>query len=102
MTGKRIGGRAYLVKKLRERGLSRRHAVRILNAVIKEMKRALKRGDYVELPIGFLMRVERHYSKYWDSVHDRPAGSQQYTVELVLDYDGERLLDGPEPGKKPG
>ena len=37
-------GRAYLVKKLQERGLSRRDAVRNLNAIIWEMKKALKRG----------------------------------------------------------
>ena len=30
-------GRAYLVEKLRERGLSRRDSVRILNVILEEM-----------------------------------------------------------------
>ena len=45
--GKSLGGRAYLVGKLREWGLSRRQAVRILNAILAEMKKALRRGREV-------------------------------------------------------
>ncbi len=52
-------GRAYLVAKLRERGLSKRDAVRILNQVFSLMKAALRRGEDVESPFGFL-RVDRH------------------------------------------
>ncbi len=48
-----------IVKKLRERSLSRRDAVRILDAVLDEMAAALKRGESVELPFGSLKRV-RH------------------------------------------
>ena len=52
-------GRAYLVGKLRERGLSRRDAVRILNAGFDEMIKALQRGKDVEYPFGSLVRVKR-------------------------------------------
>ena len=52
-------GRAYLVGKLRERGLSRRDAVRILNAGFDEMIKALRRGKDVEYPFGSLVRVKR-------------------------------------------
>jgi hypothetical protein len=37
-------GRAYLVGKLRERGLSKRQTVRILNMIFREMGQALKLG----------------------------------------------------------
>jgi hypothetical protein len=38
-------GRAHLIGMLRERGWSRRDAVRILNRVIHEMTEALRRGE---------------------------------------------------------
>jgi lambda repressor-like predicted transcriptional regulator len=37
-------GRAYLVAKLQERGLSRRQSVEILNLIFLEISKALKRG----------------------------------------------------------
>ena len=46
--GKNPGGREYLAGKLRECGLSRRQAVRIVDAVLAEMKKALRRGREVE------------------------------------------------------
>ena len=54
-------GRAYLVDKLRERGLSRRDSVRVLNVILEEMAKALRRGERVEFPLGALRRV-RHQS----------------------------------------
>ena len=48
-----------IVRKLRERGLSRRDAVRILDFVLDEMSAALKRGEPVEFAAGTLKRV-RH------------------------------------------
>ncbi len=45
-------GRAYLVAQLRERGLSRRWALRILKVVFDEMNQALARGEEVEFPFG--------------------------------------------------
>jgi hypothetical protein len=55
-------GRAYLVKQLQERGLSRRMALRILNTVFAEMAKTLKRGRWVEFPCGKLRRVEKYYA----------------------------------------
>jgi len=54
ITDKNLGGRAYLVGKLVERGLSRRQAVRILNTIFQEMGEALQRGEDVEFPYGCL------------------------------------------------
>lgn len=51
-----------MVKKLREVGLSRREAVRILDSVLGEMTAALKRGESVEFAFGSLKRV-RHTHK---------------------------------------
>lgn len=48
-----------IVEKLRERGLSRRRAVLILDFVLEEVSAALKRGEPVEFAFGFLRRV-RH------------------------------------------
>jgi ribosomal protein L13E len=91
-------GRAYLVEELRKRGLSKRHAVRILNMIIAEMKKALKRGREVEFPFGKLKRVKRHFSKWWDSIDDHPANKEPYSVEHELDEEGERQLNGKEGG----
>ena len=88
-------GRAYLVKKLRERGVSRRQAVRILTVVFREMSRALSRGREVEFPFGKLRRVERNFGPYWDAVRDTPAHLGLYTVEHELDEAGDVLLNGP-------
>ena len=91
--GKNLGGRGYLVSKLRERGLSRRQAVRILNFILKEMKKTLRRGWEVEFPLGKQVRARRHFSKEWDSVDDWPADRQRYTVSWELDEAGDRLLN---------
>jgi hypothetical protein len=84
-------GRAYLVKKLRERGLSRRDSVRILNSILLEMKKALKRGWKVEFPFGKLKRVKRYFGARWEAVDDWPANRQPYTVEWELDAADEEL-----------
>jgi hypothetical protein len=85
-------GRAYLVGKLRERGLSRRQAVVVVNVILERMIKALRRGEEVEFPIGKLRRVRRHFSNYWDGENDWPANRQGYTVEWYLDKEGLRLL----------
>ena len=92
--GKNLGGRGYLVSKLRERGFSRRDAVRILNILLSEMKKALRRGGEVEFPLGKLKRVRRHFSKEWDAIGDWPADRQPYTVEWELDETEEQFLVG--------
>jgi Bacterial DNA-binding protein len=84
-------GRAYLVKKLRERGLSRRDAVRILNTIFVEMSKALKRGWEVEFPFGKLKRVKRYFGARGEAVDDWPANRQPYTVEWELDAADEEL-----------
>ena len=85
-------GRAFLVKELGRRGLSRRDAVQIVNFVFREMSKALARGEEVPFPFGKLVRARRHFSQYWDSIDDWPANRQGYTVEWYLDKAGLRLL----------
>lgn len=50
----KVLGRAYLVKKLGERGLSRRDSVRVLNFLFSEMNLALARDEEVEFAGGKL------------------------------------------------
>jgi hypothetical protein len=93
-------GRAYLVGKLQERGLSRRQAVGILNFTLHEMAAALKRGREVEFPFGPLKRV-KHASRRWQMIDDDPM--QPYSVEHELDGEGDQLLNGIEaPETGPG
>jgi nucleoid DNA-binding protein len=89
-------GKAYLVGKLRERGLSRRDAVRILNFVLDEMAQALRRREPVEFPLGTLRRV-RHF-------HEKKRGRflgkirtiyrRRYTVRHELGDGCYELLNG--------
>ncbi len=81
--------RAYLACKLRERGLSRRKALRTLNQIFMEMSKALQRGQAVEFPFGRLVRVKQ-VSKRWQLMDDEPL--QPYTLEHELDEEGERQL----------
>jgi hypothetical protein len=92
-------GRAYLVSKLRERGLSRRGALRVLNVIFEEMSKELSRGRSVEFPYGKLHRVKKRFGKRWDDYDDWPADRQRYTVEWELDEAGWKLLEGEEPRK---
>ncbi|HVP57784.1 MAG TPA: hypothetical protein VMU02_06775 [bacterium] len=78
-------GRAYLVKELGRRGLSRRDAVYILSVVFDEMSQALKRGEVVEFPPGRLRRVLRSMGEL-----DRPADRRRYKVKW--EPDGEDWL----------
>jgi hypothetical protein len=80
--GKNIGSRAYLVGKLRERGVSRRQAVRIVNKVFDEMSEALCRGEYVEFPFGYL-KAEK--GRRWEA---------PLTIEHTPDDEGWKLLEG--------
>ena len=59
----KVLNKGYLVGKLRERGLSRRAAVRILDAVLDEVAAALSRGEVVEFPLGCLKRVRHAYGE---------------------------------------
>jgi len=85
-------GRAYLVGKLRERGLPRRQAVVVVNAILEHLIKALRRGEEVPFPFGKLKCVRRHFSEYWDIVDDWPANREGYTIKWQLDMAGARFL----------
>jgi len=89
-------GRAYLIGKLRERGLSRRDSARIVNFVLKEMAEALKRGESVEFPLGTLRRVRHQRTKQrgWFLGRIRTIYKRPYTVKYELDEEGYKLLNG--------
>lgn len=57
-------GRAELVAKLQEQGLSRRQAVRVINVILDCMISVLRRGEPVEFPFGWLGRLNLRYQKY--------------------------------------
>src|ERR1700757_3208342 len=92
--GKNLGGRAYLISKLQERGLSRRGALRVLNGIFEAMKAELARGRAVEFPLGKLKRKKKRFGQRWDDYDDWPANRRRYTVEWVLDEAGDRRLKG--------
>ena len=83
-----------MVSNLRERGLSRRDAVRILDCVLDEMAAALRRGEAVEFALGSLKRM-RHAHKQQQgrflgkirTIYKRP-----YSVVLEVSSEGEKLL----------
>jgi hypothetical protein len=98
-------GRAYLVAQLQRRGVSRRFAVRILNFVFGEMKKALKRGKEVEFPFGKLKRVRYDSIRYLELIEDWSASHEGYTVIHESDEVGEHLLNGlrqPELARRSG
>jgi len=92
--GRNLGGRAYLVAKLGEHGVSRRQAVEILSRVFREMGLALRRGEYVEFPFGCL-KADKRLSQRWEMIGDEPM--RPYFVEHHVDEEGERLLEGGTP-----
>ena len=89
-------GRAYLVDKLRERGLSRRDSVCILNIILEEMAKALKRGERVEFPLGALRRVRHQRTKKrgWFLGRIATIYKRRYWVRHELDEEGYELLNG--------
>jgi nucleoid DNA-binding protein len=89
-------GRAYLIDKLRERGLSRRDSVRIVKFVFDEMARALKRGELVEFPLGALRRVRHQRSKKrgWFLGKITTIYKRRYTVKHELGEGYYNLLSG--------
>jgi len=88
-------GRAYLVGKLRERGLSRRDAVRILNVVLDEMAQALRRREIVEFPFGSLLRVPNFHWKTRGKFlgKTRTIYRRRYTITHGFGEEGYRLLN---------
>ena len=94
-SGPNRGGRAYLVAKLQELGASRRQAGRIINLVFAEMKQALKRGESVEFPFGYLERVRHPHRKQrgWFLHRITTTYKKPYTVRHRLDAVGRYILD---------
>lgn len=94
---KNLGGRAYLVKRLREKcGLSRRQATAVVNVILERMIRALKRGWEVEFPYGILVRVRRSVTYRWGEM----GGRFPYRLDWQLDRAGARELSGETQPKR--
>lgn len=103
--GKSISGRAYLSNKLREIGLSRHDAIRILDGVLEAMKEALKRGEAVEFPFGQLVQRRLWHQDGEVVIEGRRAKRRAHTVVLRLNDAGEQFLNPlyvPAPGTGEG
>jgi nucleoid DNA-binding protein len=87
--------KGYIVRKLRERGLSRRRAVQILNFTLDEAAAALARGEDVEFPFGSLQRVHHPHKKMDGCFLGRNTTiyKKPYTVALQVDAEGEELVN---------
>ena len=94
-----IGGRAYLIKKLGERGLSRRRSLRVLNHIFREIRRALARGEEVEFAGGRLVVTERDGVRGYLGA-DYPANWDYWTVEWVPDWKTLKRLVGREAAEE--
>jgi hypothetical protein len=82
--------KGYIVRKLRERGLSRRQSVELLNFILDEVAAALARGEDVESPFGSLKRTHHPHKKKDGWFLDRITTiyKKLYTVALADVFDG--------------
>jgi hypothetical protein len=89
-----ILNKGYIVRKLRERGLSRRRSVQLLNFILGEAAAALARGEEMEFPFGSLKRVHHPHKKQQGRFLDKITTiyKKPYTVALEVDAEGEMLL----------
>src|ERR1017187_8087070 len=87
--------KGYIVRKLQERGLSRRRSVQILDFILDEVAAALARGEYVEFPFGSLRRVHHSHKKTdgWFLGRNTTIYKKPYTVALQVDAESEKLLN---------
>jgi hypothetical protein len=93
-----MGGREYLVKKLKaDCGLGRRQALAVVNIILERMAHHLRLGHTVEFPYGCLKKVERHFSKMWDARSDCPADRDPYMIDWEVNQEGERELKASGP-----
>ena len=100
LVGRRLVGRAYLVFRLGELGISRRQAVEVVNAILDVMIMALGRGRDVEFPFGRLSRVRTQFGARWGNHDDRPAHRDPYTVQWIPSWEGLKQLLGPEAAEQ--
>jgi hypothetical protein len=86
--------KGYIVLKLRERGLSRRRSVQLLDFILDEVAAALARGEDVEFPSGSLKRVHHPHKQKegWFLDKITTIYRKPYTVALEVDAEGEMLL----------
>jgi|ERR1035438_3786077 hypothetical protein len=82
--------KGYIVRKLRERGLSRRRSVQLLNRILDELAAALARGEDVEFPFGSQKRVHHPHKKQqgWFLARFTTIYKQPYTVALEVGAKG--------------
>ena len=87
--------KGYIVRKLRERGLSRRQAVQILNSILDEVAAALGRGEDVESPFGSLKRVNHPHKQKegWFLGRITTIYKKPYTLALGVDAEGAKLVN---------
>jgi hypothetical protein len=87
--------KGYIVRKLRERGLSRRRSVQLLNFILDEVAAALARGEDVEFPFGSLQRLHHPHEKKdgWFLGRITTIYKKPYTVALEVDAKGEELVN---------
>ena len=78
--------KGYLIRKLRERGSSRRRSVQLLNFILDEVAAALARGEDVEFPLGSLKRVHHPHKKKagWFLGKITTIYKKPYTVALEV------------------
>src|SRR5450631_796483 len=90
-----IVNKGYIIRKLCERGLSRRWSVQILNSILDEVAATLARGEDVEFPFGSLQRVRHSHQKTdgWFLGRNTTIYKKPYTVALEVDAESEKLLN---------
>jgi hypothetical protein len=95
-------GRAYLVKQLQKRGMSRRDAVAVLNEIFNQTALALAEGEQVAFPFGKLKMVRhKHLRKRgWFLNRITTTYKKPFTVVHVMDAKGAQRLE-PKPEVKP-
>ncbi|HUD54173.1 MAG TPA: hypothetical protein VMR02_03025 [Terracidiphilus sp.] len=81
--------KGYIVRKLRERGLSRRRSVQLLNFILDEVAAALAHGEDVEFPFGSLKRVHHLHKRKqgWFLGKITTIYKKSYTVALEAGAD---------------
>ena len=87
--------KGYIVRKLCERGMSRRRSVQLLNFILHEAAAALARGEDVEFPFGSLQRVHHPHKRTdgWFLGRTTTIYKKPYTVALQVDAESEKLLN---------